>query len=152
MLDFILAAEKLDPYFSKFYALTKKKGFDVKIVSDGLDFYIEAILKKYKLTEIEYYSNLAVFNGNNTVSIEFPEMNELCGRCGTCKNNILNSYRLLYDQIIYIGDGYSDFCPTRYADLVFAKKILFEKCERDGISCIPFKDFRQINKYLTDNY
>lgn len=152
MLEHVLAIEKLDPYFPQFCSLSKDKGIDIKIVSDGLDFYIEAILQKYHLTGMEYFSNVAVFGNDSSLSIEFPAMNDFCARCGTCKSRILNSYRLIYDQIIYIGDGYSDFCPSRYADMVFAKKILFNKCERDGITCLQFKDFREINKYLTENY
>lgn len=152
MLDHILAIEMLDPYFPEFCSLSKDKGIDIKIVSDGLDFYIEAILKKYKLTGMEYYSNLAIFGNDSSLSIEFPAMNDFCARCGTCKSRILNSYRLIYDKIIYIGDGYSDFCPSRYADVVFAKKILFRKCEQEGTPCFQFKDFSEINKYLTKNY
>lgn len=152
MLDHILAIEQLDPYFLEFCSLSRDKGIDIKIVSDGLDFYIEAVLAKYNLKEIEYYSNLAVFGTDSSFSIEFPGRNDFCGRCGTCKSRILNSYRLIYDQIIYIGDGYSDFCPSRYADIVFAKKILFQKCEQEGTPCVQFKNFSEINKYLVNNY
>ena len=53
--------------------------------------------------------------------------------------------------IIYIGDGYSDFCPSKFADLVFAKNLLFQRCQQKGIPCIPFKDFSDINAYLVKN-
>jgi len=152
MLDHIMAMERLDPYFPEFCSLIKDKGIDVKIVSDGLDFYIQAVLDKYNLTGMEYYSNLAVFGADSSLCIEFPGKNEFCGRCGTCKSRILNSHRLIYDEIIYIGDGYSDFCPSRYADMVFAKKILFQRCEQEGTPCLPFEDFREINGYLLKNY
>lgn len=152
MLNYILTIEKLDPYFPEFCSLSRDRDIDIKIVSDGLDFYIEAILKKYNLTGMEYYSNVAVFGADSSFSIEFPNMNDFCGRCGTCKSRILNSYRLIYDKIIYIGDGYSDFCPSRYADVVFAKKILYERCEQEGIPCMLFDDFSEINSYLQKNY
>ena len=152
MLEHILAIEKLDPYFPEFCSLSRDKDIDIKIVSDGLDFYIEAVLNKYNLTGMEYYSNEAIFGADSSFSIEFPSMNDFCGRCGTCKSRILNSYRLIYDKIIYIGDGYSDFCPSRYADVVFAKKILYQRCEREGTPCMPFDDFSEINNYLRKNY
>ncbi len=152
MLDHILAIEKLDPYFLEFYSLSRDKDIDIKIVSDGLDFYIEAVLNKYNLAGIEYYSNEAIFGENSSFSIEFPSINDFCGRCGTCKSRILNSYRLIYDKIIYIGDGYSDFCPSRYADVVFAKKILYQRCEQEGTPCLLFDDFSEINNYLKKNY
>jgi 2-hydroxy-3-keto-5-methylthiopentenyl-1-phosphate phosphatase len=152
ILDYILTIEKLDPYFLDFYSLCKDKHIDIKIVSDGFDFYIETILKKYNLSGIEYYSNIAVFGEDGSFSVEFPARNDLCGRCGTCKSWILNSNRLLYDKIIYIGDGYSDFCPSKFADMVFAKKLLFQRCEQEGTPCIPFADFSEINTYLLKNY
>ena len=72
MLDHILAIEKLDPYFLEFCSLCRDKNIDIKIVSDGFDFYIEAILNKYNLTGMEYYSNIAVFGADSSFSIEFP--------------------------------------------------------------------------------
>jgi 2-hydroxy-3-keto-5-methylthiopentenyl-1-phosphate phosphatase len=152
MLDHILTVEKLDPFFLEFCSLCRDKNIDVKIVSDGFDFYIEAILAKYNLTGMEYYSNIAVFGADNSFAVEFPERNDFCGRCGTCKSRILNSYRLIYDKIIYIGDGYSDFCPSRYADMVFAKNLLYQRCEQEGTPCLRFDDFSEINTYLVKNY
>jgi 2-hydroxy-3-keto-5-methylthiopentenyl-1-phosphate phosphatase len=152
MLDHVLTVEKLDPFFPEFCSLSKNKGIDIRIVSDGLDFYIEAILKKYKLMDVQYYSNVAVFGADSSLSIHFPAMNELCTRCGTCKSRILNSYRLIYDKIIYIGDGYSDFCPSRYADMVFAKKILFQRCAEEGTPCVQFEDFSEINRFIARNF
>jgi 2-hydroxy-3-keto-5-methylthiopentenyl-1-phosphate phosphatase len=152
MLEHILAIEKLDPYFPEFCSLSRGKDIDIKIVSDGLDFYIEAVLDKHDLQGMEYYSNLAVFGVDDSFSIEFPGRNDFCGRCGTCKSRILNSYRLIYDKIIYIGDGYSDFCPSRYADVVFAKSILYQRCEQEGTPCMSFTDFSEINNYLKKNY
>jgi 2-hydroxy-3-keto-5-methylthiopentenyl-1-phosphate phosphatase len=49
---YVLKVAKIDPFFAKFYRLAKKKGVDLKIVSDGLDFYIRAIVEKHRLGEI----------------------------------------------------------------------------------------------------
>jgi HAD superfamily phosphoserine phosphatase-like hydrolase len=74
MLEFVSASEKLDPHFPEFYTYCREKQMDVKIVSDGLDFYIDAILKKYNLQDIEYFSNVVVFrNGNSLSSIPSHE-------------------------------------------------------------------------------
>ncbi len=149
---FVLKKVKIDPFFAKFYRQAKIKGVDVKIVSDGLDFYIRTILEKYHLDDIEYYSNALAFGCHGAVAIEFPQMNALCGRCGTCKNKILNDHRLMYEQIIYIGDGHSDICPSRFADLVFAKDVLLRNCEAEGnTSYLPFRNFGDVQKYLKEN-
>lgn len=150
---YVLKLAKIDPFFVKFYRLAKKKGVDVKIVSDGLDFYIRAIMEKYRLGEIEFFSNAVVFGNNDSLTFNFPQANELCGRCGTCKNKILNDHRLMYEKIIYIGNGHSDICPSRYADLVFAKEVLLRKCEEEGTTPYrPFHDFSAISEYLKNNF
>lgn len=152
MRNFVLAKGKLARGFLPFHRMCKKKGLDVKILSDGLDFYIQCILENKGLTDIEYFSNVVEFGDEDSIAIKFPKMNELCGRCGTCKNAILHSFRLMYEQIIYIGDGHSDLCPSRCADLVFAKGVLLNKCQQENIPCIVFEDFSTINRYLKNNY
>lgn len=144
---------KIDPFFEDFYRVARQKGLDVKIVSDGLDVYIRSVLKKHRLGEIEFYSNAVVFGDGDSMTFEFPQANALCGRCGTCKNKILNDHRLMYEKIIYIGDGHSDICPSRSADLVFAKGVLLKKCEEEGTTPYrPFRNFGEISVYLEKNF
>lgn len=150
---FILKKVKIDPYFVKFYRLARKKGIDVIIASDGLDFYIRTILDKYELYDVEYFSNTLTFDGANAAAIGFPQMNMLCGRCGTCKNRILNEHRLMYEQIIYVGDGHSDICPSRFADLVFAKNVLLKNCEVEKhASYLPFQNFGDVQRYVKEHF
>ncbi len=148
----VLKCSAIDPFFVRFYRLAGKKGVDVKIVSDGLDFYIRAILEKHRLGEIEFYSNAVVFGDKDTLTFDFPQANALCGRCGTCKSRILHEHRLMYEKIIYVGDGHSDICPSQYADLIFAKGELLRKCRQE--SAVPYRafhDFREISEYLKKN-
>jgi 2-hydroxy-3-keto-5-methylthiopentenyl-1-phosphate phosphatase len=152
MRDFVLAKGKLARGFLQFHRLCREKGLDVKILSDGLDFYIRCILENNGFTDIEFYANEVEFGDEDSLAIKFPKMNELCGRCGTCKNAILHSFRLMYEQIIYIGDGHSDWCPSRSADLVFARGVLLAQYEQENIPCIPFDDFSTVNRYLRNHY
>ncbi|MEN6467782.1 MAG: MtnX-like HAD-IB family phosphatase [Smithella sp.] len=152
MKDFVLARGKLARGFSPFYKLCGKKNLDLKIVSDGLDFYIRSILEKHGFPDIEFFSNVLEYGNDDSPAIKFPGMNALCGRCGTCKNSVLHSFRLMYEQIIYIGDGHSDICASRSADVVFAKGVLLKKYREENIPCIPFDDFSTINQYLRKNY
>jgi len=150
MLEYVLATATLDRDFKLFCRLCRQNGIDVKIVSDGLDFYIEALLIKHGLTQMEYHANCAVFEEQGRVSFEFPGVSEDCGRCGNCKRAILKRYRPSYSRIIYIGDSYSDICPARDADLVFAKTILYAKHSNNGNHYIYFEHFDDIIKSLQD--
>ena len=147
VLDFVLRRERLDPHFPEFLRFCRGRKFDLKIVSDGLDVYIEAILRKYGL-DVEFYSNRLLFREEDRIDFAFPLASEACGRCGTCKRSLLDRFRSDYDRIIYIGDGYSDVCPARVADLVFAKPILHEICVSNGTSSLPYHDFGDIRRCL----
>jgi 2-hydroxy-3-keto-5-methylthiopentenyl-1-phosphate phosphatase len=148
MVAFVLEHGALDPYFREFYEFCASRGLTIKIVSDGLDFYIDELLKKYDLADIEYFANVVRFHDGGAVHIEFPESIDDCDLCGNCKSNILEQYRLTYETIIYIGNGYSDVCPAEKADLVFAKDILYEKCLKHGRDCVKYGNFRDITRYL----
>jgi 2-hydroxy-3-keto-5-methylthiopentenyl-1-phosphate phosphatase len=147
VLDFVLRRERLDPFFPEFLSFCRGRKIDLKIVSDGLDVYIEAILRKHGL-DVEFYSNRLLFRENGRIDFDFPLASEECGRCGTCKRSLLDRFRPDYDRIIYIGDGYSDVCPARAADQVFAKPILYEKCEKNGTPCLRYEDFGDIRRCL----
>jgi 2,3-diketo-5-methylthio-1-phosphopentane phosphatase len=148
MLQYVLEVATLDAQFAVFYRLCRQNGIDVKIVSDGLDFYIEALLAKHGLMQMEYHANSVIFRGDGRVSFEFPGASEDCGRCGNCKRTILRRCRPAYERIIYIGDSYSDICPAGDADMVFAKTILYAKHSNNGNHCIYFEYFDDVIKSL----
>lgn len=147
MLGYIHRHERMDPHFFEFWRFCTHRGIDLKITSDGLDFYIIEILKKYGLKAIEFFANKVSFSEEG-LSITFPLASEDCGRCGTCKRHILEGYRSSYERIFYVGDGHSDVCAARKADLVFAKNVLYEKCQEGGIACIPYETFLDVQNHL----
>lgn len=148
MLAYIRANGALDPGFRDFFHLCKIKGLDIKVVSDGLDFYINAVFESHDLGDLEFYSNHAVFLPDSTLAVDFPEFNGDCRRCGTCKTAIVKGHRGQYDLIIYIGDSYSDLCAAKEADLVFAKDVLYENYRQNGNPCLPYENFGDIESQL----
>lgn len=151
VLAYCLETGKIDPWFADFYRFCQIKIIDLIIASDGFDFYIDAFLSKYGLSDIVFFSNHAVFGKGGKLSMSFPYASEECGKCGTCKNAVLERRRKAYDRIIYVGDGSSDVCPSQKADLVFAKRVLYEKCVENQTPCVRYESFRDVQKYLTDH-
>lgn len=155
VLDFILQHERLDPFFPDFLRFCRNRKIELKIVSDGLDAYIEAILEKYGL-DVEFFSNRLIFREDDRVEVDFPPASVECGRCGTCKRSLLDRFRSDYDRIIYVGDGHSDVCAARTADQIFAKEILYEKCMDNGTPCHRYDHFgdilRCLEKVLSDRF
>jgi 2,3-diketo-5-methylthio-1-phosphopentane phosphatase len=152
MLRFVAENTVIDPHFKEFYAYCREHGIDVKVVSDGLDFYIDFVLKRHGIADIPFYSNVMTFKDGKPLAIEFPHANEACNKCGTCKSNILESCQAGYGKILYVGDGYSDLCPARKADLVFAKGILWTRLsEKEQRGVRKYRSFRDVKDFLSKN-
>jgi 2-hydroxy-3-keto-5-methylthiopentenyl-1-phosphate phosphatase len=144
LLDFIRKHSSIDPYFIVFYQYCQEAGIDLKIVSDGLDFYIKTILDIHHLSEIPFYANHTHFGGAHGMGLSFPYWNEECGFCGTCKKGLVQLHRKEYDSILFIGNGLSDRCGAREADFVFAKGSLYPYCIEQDITCHFFLNFQDI--------
>ena len=141
---FIQQHSSIDPHFTSFYQYCRRKGIDVKIVSDGLDFYIKTVLEIHALSEIPFYSNSTHFLKEDEIEISFPHSNEECGLCGTCKKRLLQIQREEYDSILFVGNGLSDRCGAREADFVFAKDSLYGYCIEENIACHYFRNFQEV--------
>jgi 2,3-diketo-5-methylthio-1-phosphopentane phosphatase/HAD superfamily hydrolase (TIGR01509 family) len=151
ILRFIQQHSSIDPHFPSFYQFCLQNGIDVKIVSDGLDFYIKTVLDIHHLSEIPFYANHTHFLKGDGLDISFPHSNEECGLCGTCKKKLVQIHREKYDSILFVGNGLSDRCGAKEADFVFAKDSLYTYCIKNDISCHFFEDFDTILGDLKKN-
>ncbi|RMF63223.1 MAG: 2-hydroxy-3-keto-5-methylthiopentenyl-1-phosphate phosphatase [Calditrichaeota bacterium] len=145
--------QKLDPFFGDFVAFCREQRVEVTIVSDGLDFYIERILRNHGLAgEVEFRSNRVVFLDGNRIRPEFPYYELGCRRCGNCKGWHVREAKAQGHRVVYIGDGLSDRCGAEAADVVFAKRgrDLLRYCRRNGIPCHEFNDFGEVQRKLTE--
>ncbi len=147
-----LKEEELDDYFKNFVEFCKENEFEFFVLSEGIDRYIHKIFENEKL-DLKVYCNKMVVNevdGKVKVTCEFPNGDEHCRWCGNCKRNIIlsNTNELEGEISVYIGDGITDMCPSRYADIVFAKKRLASYCWKNNITYFEYTNFFDIKKKL----
>ena len=146
--------QEIDPHFKQFVAFCENYNIPITIVSDGLDFYIERILKRYGLANLPYYYNKLLFEPDERIRPEFPYYEEGCKVCGNCKGYHVRRLRKPGDYVIFVGDGYSDRCGAEEADLVLAKDDLLSYCREKAVKCKEFVNFYNvlaIVKKLIDN-
>lgn len=146
----LLNEVKLDDHFLSFLKICKENNFKIYIVSDGYDFNIKTILSKYKIDNIPFFSNKLIVN-EDSFDIKSLYGSKDCTDCGTCKTNIVEKLRPNKKSTIYIGDGYSDMCAAKKADIIFAKDNLLKYCIKNNIDAIPFKDFSDVNSWIINN-
>jgi 2,3-diketo-5-methylthio-1-phosphopentane phosphatase len=153
-LDAFIDKQEIDPSFSKFLNFCNDQGLSYHIVSDGMDYYIQRILERNGLSDVPYFTNhldLKPLDGTPRVLFKpsFPFTDEVCDRCAFCKRNHILTLCGDDDIIIYIGEGYSDRCPARYADIVFAKDDLLKYCQQENISYFEYRTFADIIERMT---
>jgi len=141
----------IDPTFGSFAEFCRHRSIPLVVLSDGLDFYVERLLRKNGLGDLPFYSNHLelVLRGESTKLVPtFPYSDSECPTCGNCKRNHLLTLSGDDDIIVYIGDGISDRCPVRYADIVFAKGRLIRYCQEQNVSYYEFRSFDDIRQRL----
>jgi len=138
--------QSIDKGFPLLLAECRRREVDVLVVSDGLDFYIEAFLERHGL-DVPFFSNRLVVTGGRR-RLEFPYHNEECGACANCKSNHVERAKRDGKFIVYIGDGLSDRCAAGKADLVFAKGDLRAYCIEQGIPHVAFENLTQVAEHL----
>ena len=142
-------SQKIDGKFPVFADLCKREGLKLVILSDGLDFYIKLILKKFGLEKVPFYSNILRFEGSK-LKPEFPYFDRGCGNCGNCKRYHLKNLKGRKQKVVYIGDGLSDKCAIREADFIFAKNDLHKFCVKERIEHYPFCNFGDVILIFSD--
>jgi 2-hydroxy-3-keto-5-methylthiopentenyl-1-phosphate phosphatase len=144
--------QEFDPGFPAFVAWCRSKNLPLRVLSDGLDLYVDRILERAGCSDLPRTTNHAETarsaDGAHRLRLAFPHADASCSRCGCCKRNLMLTGSGDDDIICYIGDGFSDFCPVQYADIVFAKSQLQTYCQSMNISYFPYASFDEVRMRL----
>lgn len=146
--EYALNAE-IDPYFVNFIKTAKDMGCSIFIVSDGFSQYISPITEKFSFNDIPVFSNTIDFN-NCPKPIYYGRSEECKCMCASCKRNVVVNISAEDEIIVYIGDGYSDFCAATHSDIIFAKKNLAKYLSENRIPFYNFKTFFDIIKIFNN--
>lgn len=117
------------------------------VVSGGLDFYIRAILDREGF-DLPFLSDTARPGDDGRMRVEHPHGHRECRQCGICKAQVIQSPLPAAERTIFIGDGSTDRFAAEVADIVFARHRLLAYCQKQGIPCFPFDEFRPVTARL----
>jgi len=124
----------------------RQQGFRFVIVSNGLDFYINAILKDAGLGDIEVHAARTQFDSGG-LKVQY---------IGPDNTPMLRGFKDAYTKIflrqdprlVYVGNGPSDVPPAVHAHHVFARDGMLEGCREINLKCTPFNDLNDIVRGL----
>jgi len=146
LLKFVKSKAKIRAGFHELLAYCHREGFEFVIVSNGLDFYIETILRDVGMDNIEVFAAQTQFSPDG-IDVRYigPEGNQL-------EDNFKDAYvRLFLERgyrLIYAGNGISDLSPARQAHHIFATGELLTYCKDVNLNCTPFIDLNDIIRGL----
>ncbi|MBU1727639.1 MAG: MtnX-like HAD-IB family phosphatase [Candidatus Omnitrophica bacterium] len=146
-LNLYLSGIKLDPYFKKLVKFLESRRIKSMVLSDNFDYILKKVLKYNEVKNIKVYSNILKFINSRPIAL-FPFRHKRCPTCAHCKTKNLLANTDSNSSIVYIGDGRSDFCPVKYADIVFAKDALLKYCREQKLKCYPYKSLKDVYNYF----
>jgi 2-hydroxy-3-keto-5-methylthiopentenyl-1-phosphate phosphatase len=146
LLEALKGEVKVRAGFRELVNYCLKKGFRLVIVSNGLDFYIRAVLKDLELRNIEMHAAQASFHPEGMkVQYVGPDGKRLEDGF---KEAYTRSFLKLGYRVIYVGNGDSDIAPTKYAHYVFATGDLLAYCRENNLKYKPFETFTDVVREL----
>lgn len=136
---------QLDSHFLDFWQHIRKFA-TAAVVSDGLDYAIQAALKGASLGDLPVFANQLNFVSPDRLELTFPHRQADCrGGNGVCKCAIAKQLAKCHGgPVVLVGDGKSDTCLAGVADVVFAKSSLLRHCAKQGIPYIEFENFSDV--------
>lgn len=142
--DFV-ASRQLDSGLVPLFRWCGEQSIPITVVSDGFDVYIKPLLERAGvLDHVELACNHLQHEGGRWTP-SFPGASESCTCfCASCKRNALLTRAADDDIIVYVGDGRSDACAVRFADIVFAKDTLAASCTAEGIPHHPYRSLMEV--------
>lgn len=142
-----------DKVFFKVAELCGKKDIPVYICSAGCDYYInELIGNEIKKYNINLVTNFGYYSPKTGLKMTAPDENSpyFDEKIGISKQNIVKKLQNDGYMCIYAGDGPPDFEAAQIADVVFAKKIMLQKCQTAGIKTEKFDSFENVYQFIKD--
>jgi 2,3-diketo-5-methylthio-1-phosphopentane phosphatase len=143
MQHYVREHATLRPYFNELHYFCRSHDIPLAVVSQGLDFYISALLQRDGFTDVPIFSVNTRFDAGN-ISYEYNHAYPGQESKGNSKGFVVESYQKQGFYVVYAGDGLSDLEASRKADLVFAHRTLARYCDEEGIPYRPFEDFKGV--------
>lgn len=130
--------------FPEFVSHLRGLGYPVAITSEGLDIYIDPVLDENLVDYVNLFYNEAGRDDQGRLVPAYPHADPECQDCGNCKSALVKALQEDGNYVVFIGNGRTDVCPAKYANIVFARDLLARKLEEEGRPFILFEDFHDV--------
>jgi 2-hydroxy-3-keto-5-methylthiopentenyl-1-phosphate phosphatase len=133
--------------FQDFVEWCRARNVPFTILSSGLRPLIDELLTTADVTGLQIESHDVRMDPRGWKLMLHPGP-RLADHCSNCKCAFLSGQHGAGRRVIYIGDGYTDICPARFADLLFAADRLADELDRIHVPYHRFTTFQDIERAL----
>ena len=151
MRHYVREQATLRPWFSELHQFCNAHGIPLAVVSQGLDFYISALLERDGFGDVPIYAVDTTFQ-DGRISYHYNHTYPGRESQGNSKAFVVQQFQARGYYVVYAGDGVSDLEASRQADLVFAHRTLARYCDEEGIPYTPFQDYKSVLLTIRDLY
>ena len=146
LLEFMRGKVAIRPGFHELLAYCQRRDFHFVIVSNGLDFYIEALLGDVGASDVKVFAAETQFTPE-CLKVQYvgPQGNKL-------DRGFKEAYIRLFlgegYRVVYVGNGASDVPSAKLAHHIFATGELLDYCQEANLQHTPFDDLHDIIRGL----
>jgi 2-hydroxy-3-keto-5-methylthiopentenyl-1-phosphate phosphatase len=140
----------IDEHVPNFIKKVQENKGDFYVLSAGTDYYINHILKKYNIENVQVFSNEGYFHENNVFMNIDENHRHYSKRYGIDKSKVILELKQQYEHVYFSGDSEPDSHPAAYADITFAKDALQTILQEKKIPFVAVETFREIEDYLLE--
>lgn len=142
LFAYVKDVARLRPGLPELVNYCRKSGIEFVITSNGLDFYIDIILKSIGLYDVRVFAARTEFDSDRLkVRYIGPDGNELMDKFKETYTRLFLSQGY---RVIYAGNGVSDLSPAKLTEHIFACQDLADECRRRNIPFTPFESLHDI--------
>lgn len=150
-LDDFITKINIDEHFLPTVKLCHSKQIPIYITSAGCDYYIKRtignIINKYQITLI---TNKGEYSQETGLQMIPPPTDSLFynEETGISKTAVVQKLKEEGYRVIFAGDGPPDFAPAKLSDVIFARKHLLKRCQKEGIKTENFQSYKDIYTFI----
>lgn len=133
------------PGFVELYDWAHWHGWQLAIVSNGLDLYIDPVLRDLGLERVVRHAGRARYIYKWQVRYLSPRGIEIEDGF---KVSYVSAFRAAGDFIVYAGDGQSDVEAAKLSDVVFARSTLWDRLADVHSAIFPFETFDDVRTVM----
>lgn len=141
LMEFTAAAVTVRPGFLELLDWAKWNDWLPVVVSNGFDFYVDAVLDGLGLDRLARHAGRTRFDYRWQVAYYSPRGVVLEA---AFKVSYAASFKNAGDFVVYVGDGESDVEAARLAPVVFARETLLARLDAVHPRLYPFETFHDV--------